>query len=128
MIKSPEQDFGQKLPELPGHAIGIFDSAVDGALVTDALNKAGFPMATILVFEGEDGIELMTRMMDGYQWGESTENFMKQCLSELQRGNRVVSVEVRNQSEAAAVAAIATPFGGRSVYHFGTVVDTRLTR
>lgn len=128
MSKAPEHDWGQKLPELPGHAIAIFDAKSESTAVTDALASAGFPKSKILVFEGQDGIDLMTRMMDGFQWGESSEEFLKECLSELDRGNRIISVEVRNQSEAATVATTATNFGGRSVYHFGTVVDTRLTR
>jgi len=127
MSKSPEFDHGQELPKLQGHAIGVVDSDLACSQLTEALAAGGFSTARQLVFQGEDGIQLVNRMMEGTTWGESSEHFLMQCLIELNQGHSVVSVEVANENEAAAVAEIASQFGGHSIYHFGLLTDTQLT-
>lgn len=128
MPKAPEYDHGQELPKLQGHAIGIVDSDFECLQLTEALEAAGFGSAKQLVFQGQDGIDLVNRMMEGQTWGESSEHFLMQCLIELQQGHSVVSVEVRDEIEASMVATIASQFRAHSVYHFGLLTDTQLTK
>jgi hypothetical protein len=128
MPKPPEFDHGQELPKLQGHAIGVVDSDLACSRLSSALAASGFNASKQLVFQGEDGIHLVNRMMEGSTWGESSEHFLMQCLIELNQGHSVVSVEVEDENEAAAVAAIASQFGAHSVYHFGLLTDTQLTK
>ena len=128
MSQTPEFDHGQELPKLQGHAIGIVDSDLACSRLTSALEAGGFDAERILVFQGEDGIHLINRMMEGSTWGESSEHFLMQCLIELNQGHSVVSVNVEDQEDAAAVTAIATQFGAHSMYHFGLLTDTQLTK
>lgn len=126
MAKEPEPDWGQSMPRLPGHALGIFEQDYDRKGFTTALAEAGFASNEILVFEGEDGVNLMKRMLDGFQWGESAEAFLKQAISELGRGHCVVSVAVTDPREAERIGTVAARFGGHSIYHFGEVIDVQL--
>lgn len=128
MSQTPEPDYGQELPQLQGHAIGIVDSDEACSHLASALTAGGFSSDKVLIFQGEDGVELINRMMAGQTWGESSEHFLMQCLIELNQGHSVVSVEVEDEAEASAVAAIATQFGAHSMYHFGLLTDTQLTK
>lgn len=126
MAKAPEQEQGQPLPELPGHALGIFEQDYDRVGFTDAIAQAGFPNSEIMVFEGPDGQSLVRRMLDGFRWGESAEAFLKQAVSELERGHCVVSVAVSDARSAEQIARVAGRFGGRAVFHFGELIDVQL--
>jgi hypothetical protein len=127
MSKLSDSERGQDLPELQGHAIGIVNTLPECDAVVGALDVAGFSEARTLVFLGDDGIQLVQRMLEGSRWGEASEKYLNECVAELTRGHCVVSVPVENTNEATAVAAIMTQFGGHGVNYFGSVVDTRLT-
>ena len=118
----------QVQPALPGHVIGFADARVDCAAMKPALNQVGVADTAIAVLHGEDGVQRLEDLMGDSQWGESAEEVLKQGTIELRDGGNVVIVEVQNADEATAVAAIATQCGIRSIYHFGTLVDTRLTQ
>lgn len=128
MSRNPEPDYGQQLPKLQGHTIGVVDSPAACEPIVDAMEASGIDSSRILIFEGEEGIQLVDRMMSRSQWGESAEVFLKQARAELQEGHAIISVEVANTDEASVVAAVASQFTGRSFYHFGELVDVRLTR
>lgn len=127
MPKTPEFDHGQPLPKLQGHAIGVVDSDAACRQLSEELGIEGFGSSRLLIFHGQDGIDLVNRMMEGQTWGESSEHFLMQCLNELHEGHSIVSVEVDNEREASTVAAIASQYGAHSVYHFGLLTDTQLT-
>ena len=128
MSRNPEPDYGQELPKLQGHTIGVVDSPSACEPIVDALDVAGIDNSRILIFEGDDGVQLIDRMMSRNQWGESAEVFLKQARAELKDGHAIISVQVADADEASVVAAVATQFTGRSFYPFGELVDIRLTR
>jgi hypothetical protein len=66
-------------------------------------------------------------MLKGSSWGESAAEVLKQGTLELQEGHSVVCVEVHTDEEAATVVAVSRIHGGYSIYHFGDLIDTRLT-
>ena len=118
-----ENDVGN----VQGHTIGFVDSFTDCQLMVRSLNQAGFDQDKIRVFHGVPGIAEWEQTMEGSQWGESAENALKEGLGELRLGHCVVLVEVKDAKQASAVAAISTQHGGHGVYHFGFLIDTRLT-
>ena len=115
------------IPRLQGHTVGFADSLGISEAMTLALNKAGFPDSCMVVLHGEEGIQLLEGILDGSSWGESAETLRKQGAIELGNGHCVVCVEVQSPEEADTVAAVSTRCGVRSIYHFGMLVDTRLT-
>ena len=117
----------QNLSDPRGHTVGFIDTSSACETMTQALKDAGFPDAKILVFYGEEGVHLLDRMMEGSLWGESAEEALRHGTAELRVGHAVVCVEVHGSEEAAIVAEISTQHGGHSIYHFGILVDTRLT-
>ena len=127
MSISPESVETQESPKAPGHTLGFVDTPTERETMTRALNQAGFPDEKITTFHGADGVHLLTQMMEGSLWGESAEEALKQGTEELRVGHSVVCVQVHGAEEAATVADISTQHGGHSIYHFGTLVDTRLT-
>lgn len=118
----------QEMPKLQGHTIGFADTRVDCEAMTQALNKAGFSDAVITILHGAEEVPLLESLMDGSSWGESAEEVLKQGTLELRSGHSVVCIEVQNAHEAATVAAVSTQCGVHSIYHFGILVDTRLTK
>lgn len=120
-------DVAQQMPVLKGHTVGFADTPAVFAAMTQALNKAGFSNARILVLHGAAEIPALERLLEGSSWGESAEKLLTQGRAELRRDHSVVCVEVQNAEQAATVAAVSTQCGVRSIYHFGAFVDTRLT-
>jgi hypothetical protein len=96
--------------------------------MTQALNKAGFADTSITVIHGEDEVSLLERLMNGSSWGESVEEVLKQGTLELRSNHYVVCIEVKDAEEADTVAAVSTQCGVHGIYHFGMLVDTRLTK
>ena len=115
------------LPELQGHTIAFVDTDMACDAVIQALNRAGFPNSTIQVLRGEDGLHLLELIAQASSWGESAEDILKQGTAELHAGHSMVFVEVKNAREGDTVATLCTPHGAHGMYHFGTLVDTRLT-
>ena len=128
MSISPDPVEAQALEDPQGHTIGFVDTPTACEAMTQALNQAGFSNANILVFQGEDGIHLLDHLLDGSLWGESAEECLRLGTEEFRVGHSAVCVKVHNDGEAANVAAISTQHGGHGIYHFGMLVDTRLTR
>lgn len=127
MSDTPHPFEAQESPTARGHTIGFVETQSECAALILALNQAGYPGAQIMVFDGEAGVPLLESMLEGSLWGESAEEVLKQGTMELRDGHSVVCVEVQDAEEAATVAAVSTQHGGYSVYHFGSLVDTRLT-
>ena len=128
MSNVAQQDEVQELPQLQGHTIGFVDTHAECEAMTRALNKAGFADAAITVFHGENEVHLLESLMDSSSWGESAEEVLKQGTLELHSDHYVVCLEVTDAEAADTVAAVSTQCGVRSIYHFGVLVDTRLTR
>jgi hypothetical protein len=91
------------------------------------LNAAGFLDASTAVFSGDDGIELLNRMMSGSLWGESDEDVLKQGTIELSNGHFVLTIESSDRDQALMIAMISEKHGGHGFYYFGLLTDERLT-
>ncbi len=123
-----QQDDVQVLPQLQGHTIGFIDTQAECEVTSLALNQAGFADDVITVFHGDEDVPLLKSLMGGSSWGESAEDVLKQGTLELHSDHYVVCIGVKNAEEADTVATISTQCGVRSIYYFGNLVDTRLTR
>ncbi len=120
-------DDAPALPELQGHTVAFVDTDAACDAVMRALNAAGFPNAKLQVLRGEDGLHLLERTAAASSWGEAAEEVLKQGEIELRGGHSLVFVEVQNAEEADTVAEVSTRHGAHGIYHFGLLVDTRLT-
>lgn len=112
--------------DIRGHVMGIVDPAVRTVLMED-LSAIGMADDRILLLQGEEGLAQLRCMMDGSQWGESAEKFLDSATAELHAGMGVIAVQVTNVDEAVVVSSTAARHSVRNVYHFGHLVDTRLT-
>ena len=126
-MPSVPPEHSHPVPELPNHTLGIIDSPVECEKMIESLLKAGIARDSIRTFHGSQGDESFTELMQGYQWGESGENWLQQGAEELAQGHVIVCVSVKDDQEAKIVAEISNQHGGRDVTHFGTLVDIRLT-
>ena len=128
MSNVAQPDDVQELPQLQGHAIGFIDTQVECEVTSLALNQAGFADDVITVFHGDEDVPLLESLMSGSSWGESAEDVLKQGTLELHSDHYVVCIGVKNAEEADTVATVSTQCGVRSIYYFGNLIDTRLTR
>ena len=128
MSVAPLQDHDQEMPEPQGHAIGFVDTQSACDSVIRDLNAAGFPNSTIAVMSGNDGIQLLTRMMDGSLWGETAEDLLKQGVIELSHGHLALTIDARDRDQALVVANVAAKHGGHGFSFFGGLTDERLTK
>lgn len=121
----PTEPAGDLKP--PGHIIGFVDDDAAARSFVLTLMERGFSESQVAVFQGEAGIEQWTKMMEGSLWGESTEDVFKDGIAELQSGHSAIVIDVSDSQTAAGVADLARQMGGHGFYHFGVLVDTRLT-
>lgn len=128
MKVTPIIDQNQESPEPQGHAIGFANSQIECDTIIQELNDAGFANSTIQVLSGENGIQLLKRMMSGSLWGEADEDTLKQGVIELSRGHFALSVESRDRDQALVLAKLAAKHGGHGFTHFGVLTDERLTK
>ena len=121
------QDFGQT-PQAPsGHVIGFVDTQNGCDAVTNALVSAGISNERIIVLHGENGRNLLDRMMDGFLWGEEAEQVMREGEKELLAKHFVLCVQAKERDEGLRIAMLAESQGGHGFTHFGSVIDVRLT-
>lgn len=128
MSNDAQQNEGRELRQVESHTIGFADTYAECEAMTLALNKVGFADDTITILHGEEAIPLLENLLAGLSWGESPEVVLKQGTLELRSGHYVVCIKVKNDEEADTVAAVSTRCGVHGIYHFGILVDTRLTR
>jgi hypothetical protein len=127
MSVEPLQDVGQT-PQAPtGHVIGFVDTHDGCDAVTRALIGSGISNERIIVLHGQDGRELLDRMMDGFLWGEEAEQVMREGERELLAKHFVLCVEAKERDEGLQIAKVAESQGGHGFTHFGSVADVRLT-
>jgi hypothetical protein len=121
-------DEDQEMPAPRGHAIGFVDSQPACDAIIRTLLDAGFPESSIMVLSGEDGIQLLKRMMAGSLWGEEAEDVAKEGVTELSHGHFALVIEAEDRDEAVIASNVATSQGGHGFSYFGLLTDTRLTK
>lgn len=121
-IRSDDKPF-----ELQGHTLVVLDAVQDFVDLADALGKAGFPPERTIGLQREAGIPEFDNLMQGSQWGESAEKVHQNGKAELESGHFLLLVETQTDEQAAQVKELAILHHGRGIYHFGYLVDTRLS-
>jgi hypothetical protein len=112
-------------PHLRGRMFAIIDSPMSAESAANELYMHGFD--DVVLLHGESGLSELERIMEGKQWGESAENVYHDGISALHEGHSLLFIEVKDVDAAARIADLLKPYGAHEVYHFGDLVDTRLT-
>jgi hypothetical protein len=77
---------------------------------------------------GEEGIELLSRQKEAFNFGDGEDALVDFSLRELRAGHYAIGVDAKDRAGALQVASISEPFGAHSFSYFGTWVNERLTR
>lgn len=113
--------------KLRRHVFCVVNSHPAGDEAAAALHQLGISETGIEVLFEEPGLERLQERMEGSLWGESAEDAYQDGISALHDGKSVLFVEAPTLDAARKIAAVLKPFGAREVFHFGDLVDTRLT-
>ena len=128
MTVNPVIDQGQELNRPEGQAIGFVDTREQFDAVTKALNVAGYADSDIIVLKGEDGVDMLERLQETFNFGDGEDAFMESSLKELQAGHYAISIQAEDRADALRAANISEPLGAHSFSYCGTWVNERLTR
>ena len=128
MTVQPVIDHGQELATPEGQAIGFVDTKEQFDAVTKALKAAGFAESKIVALKGEDGVDMLERLQETFNFGDGEDAIMEFSIKELQEGHYALGIEAEDRDEAMRVASLAEPLGAHSFSFFGTWVNERLTR
>ena len=128
MAVKPVIDHGQQLATPEGHAIGFVDTKEQFDAVTKALNAAGYAESRITALKGEDGVDMLERLQETFNFGDGEDAIMEFSIKELQEGHYALGIEADDRDDAMRVASLAEPLGAHSFSYFGTWVNERLTR
>ena len=128
MAVKPTSDHGQELGTPNRQAIGFVDTKEQFDAVTNALKAAGYAEPNIIALKGEDGVDMLQRLQQTFNFGDGEDALMEFAIKELQAGHYAIGVEAKDREDALNVALLAEPLGAHSFNYFGTWVNERLTR
>ena len=128
MTVKPVIDLGQELSRPEGQTIGFVDTKEQFDAVTKALKAAGYAEPSISALKGEDGVDMLERLQEMFNFGDGEDALMELSLKELRAGHYLLSVRAEDQEDAVRVASLSEPLGAHSFSYFGTWVNERLTR
>ena len=128
MTLQPTVDHGQKNHLAGGQGNRVFWIAKPSAMpFADAVRAAG-SSSKISTLHGEDGIHLLERLKENsFFFGDSEDDIIQFSIRELEQGHYAVAVEVLNHDQAANIARLAQPHGGRHFSYFGTWVTEAMS-
>jgi hypothetical protein len=127
-MTKPQSDDNQLPAEsLRQRLFCIIDSTDDCENAVESLRANGFDGEHFEVLRGEQGVERFGQFMEGKQWGASAEDVYHDGLSALHDGSSLLFVEAPTREDAANITQLLKPHNAREVFHFGDLVDTRLT-
>jgi hypothetical protein len=124
----PVIDRGQELATPAGQAIGFVDTREQFDAVTEALKAAGYIESKIIALKGEDGVDMLERLQETFNFGDGEDAIMEFSIKELQEGHYALGIEAKDRDEAMRVASLSESLGAHSFSYFGTWVNERLTR
>lgn len=127
MSDLPQAEPTADITDIRDHTLCIVDTREECESFVQVLEQNGFPAEKITVLHGEDGVHRFLAIMKGSLWGESAEAVLEEGKVELDQGRFLVLIASASLEDAEHIAALAGPFRGRGVRHFGQLVDTRLT-
>jgi hypothetical protein len=128
MAVKPAIDHGQQLARPEGQTIGFVDTKEQFDTVTKTLKAAGYAEPKIIALKGEDGVDMLQRLQQTFNFGDGEDALMEFAIKELQAGHYAIGVEAKDREDALNVARLAEPLGAHSFSYFGTWVNERLTR
>lgn len=127
MTIAPTIDHGQELARPESQAIGFVDTKEQFDAVTQALKTAGYADSNIIILRGEDGVDLLERLQETFNFGDGEDAIVAFALKELRAGHYALGVEAKDRAGAMGVANLLEPLGAHSFSYFGTWVNERLT-
>jgi hypothetical protein len=128
MTVQPVIDHGQELASPEGQAIGFVDTKEQFDAVTKALKAAGYADSNIIALKGEDGVDMLERLQETFNFGDGEDAIMEFSIKELQAGHYALGIEAKDREDAVRIAGVSEPLGAHSFSYFGTWVNERLTR
>ena len=128
MAVKPVIDHGQELARPGGQAIVFVDTRKQFDAVTKALKASGYADSSIVALLGEDGVDLVERLQETFNFGDGEDAFMESSLKELQAGHYAISIKAEDRADAVRAVSISEPLGAHSFSYFGMWVNERLTR
>jgi hypothetical protein len=128
MAVNPVRDHGQELGAPNRQAIGFVDTKEQFDAVTKALKAAGYAESDIVALKGEEGIDMLKRLQETFNFGDGEDALMEFSIKELRAGHYALGVEADDRDGALRVASLSEPLGAHSFSYFGTWVNERLTR
>jgi hypothetical protein len=128
MAVKPVIDHGQELAPPAGQAIGFVDTKEQFDAVTNALKAAGYAESSIVALKGEDGVDMLERLQETFNFGDGEDDITEFSINELQQGHYALGIEAKDRDDAMRIAGLSEPLGAHSFSYFGTWVNERLTR
>jgi hypothetical protein len=128
MAVKPVIDYGQELTTPEGQAIGFVDTKEQFNAVTQALKAAGYADPDIIALHGEDGIAMLERVQNTFNFGDGEDAIMEFSIKELQAGHYALCIEANDRVSALRAVSLAEPLGAHSFSYFGIWMNERLTR
>ena len=128
MAVKPVIDQGQQLATPEMQAIGFVDTKEQFEAVIQALKAAGHVDSNIIALQGADGIEMLKRLQNTFNFGDGEDAIMEFSIKELQKGHYALGIEAKDRDDALQVAGLTEPLGAHSFSYLGTWVNERLTR
>src|SRR5262249_16040891 len=126
MSLPPLKDEGQTLGKLDGLLIGVLNARAPVDAAVSALQGAGIRDSDLILFHGEDGINLIQRLEKGHCFfSDLPGELVSRDKSVLAEGRYVLGIKVPNGQRAREIAALMKEHGGHGFMHFGMFVDTK---
>src|SRR4029077_13716709 len=100
----PAIDHGQELDRPEGQTICFCDAKEQFDAVTQALKTAGYADSSITALQGEDGIEMLTRLQKTFNFGDGEDAITEFSIKELRAGHYALAIAAKDR-EAALRAA-----------------------
>src|SRR6185295_4080777 len=97
MAVKPVIDQGQDLATPEGQAIGFVDTQEQFAAVTKALKAAGYPDSKIIALHGADGLVMLVRQQNTFNFGAGEDAIMEFSIKELQAGHYALCIEANDR-------------------------------
>jgi hypothetical protein len=128
MAVKPVIDYGQELATPEGQAIGFVDTKEQFDAVTQALKASGYTDSKIIALQGEDGIAMLERVRNTFNFGDGEDAIMEFSINELRAGHFAQCIDAHDREAALQAVSLAEPLGGHNFSYFGVWMNERLTR
>ena len=128
MTVQPVIDHGQELALPEAQAIGFVDTKKQFDAVTQALKAAGYADSNIIALQGENGIEMLKRLQETFNFGDGEDACVESAINDLRAGHYALRIKADDREAALQAVGLSEPLGAHSFSYFGTWVNERLTR